>query len=978
MPTLPLRLLALLVVGAVPGSATHAFSAVATAADGPPDHLVISEVVTGGATASDEFIEIYNPTAEPLPIEGIELVYASASGLTVTGRAAWEAGAAEVPPGGHLLIANESGAYAAIADATYATGMAATGGSMALRIIGASSAIDAVGWGTAASTWLEGAVAPAPPAGSSIERLPGDALGSTQDTDDNAADFAVRAVPGPENSTSPPVPDPGSGSPSPSASASPSSAPTPAPEPTATVDPVPTPTVLPSATAVPSAVPTVSPTASPVDPPVAIAIARSLPDGTRVTIEGVALTGSSFTDGGGYVADASGGIAVLLTDAAFDRGELLRIAGEVDDRYAQRTLRATASDVTRLGEATEPGATEIATGSVGEAVEGGLVRMSGVIVGAPVALSSGVAFDVDDGSGPVRLLIGSSTGIGTDGWQAGMTVSAAGVVGQRDSTGSGAAGYRVQPRDDADILAVVAAPTPSPTATPTPAPSTGPSATPTPSPSAGAEVIDIVAARQLPKGSAVRVRGIVTLAPGVVDPVSAVIQDDSGGIILRVADETGPMARGTLVEIDGTRSTLAGLETVRVAGAARVIGTSAEPAARALRTGDAGEALEATLVTVRGGVVGAPRRSSAGTISFELDDGSGPLRVSIAAATGIRATQLTAGAWIEVRGVLGQETTGSLPLRGYRVWPRDASDVRTLAAPAPGADPAPGTTGTAGGVASDAGSPVAAGLESVGGPGPAGLAIGATLVIGPWEELGIGGLLWDGRHLVALNEASGRFVLDAMGDGRPPMALALTGLRAVGMHAELGIGLVELDDEPGAVVRAPGPPAPPRSLGEGTGAGATWSSVVGRFDGEATLATDVAAIAIDLRCDGERPPKRGDVAMTGILVGDPARLVVPCGGIVPAPALARRTVEWPAATEPPQRAATVMPAEGRENQRGGLPAALLLAAAVVLAGGAIGTRLAARNEPPTVSDAGQQPPGQQEPLDPPVLTLVPVPRERAP
>ena len=37
------------------------------------------------------------------------------------------------------------------------------------------------------------------PAGSSLERLPGGALGSTQDTDDNGVDFVVRSVPGPEN-----------------------------------------------------------------------------------------------------------------------------------------------------------------------------------------------------------------------------------------------------------------------------------------------------------------------------------------------------------------------------------------------------------------------------------------------------------------------------------------------------------------------------------------------------------------------------------------------------------------------------------------------------------------------------------------------------------------------------------------------------------------------------------------------------------
>ena len=189
---------ATLVASALPIGAASALEA--------PDHLVVSEVVTGGATASDELIELYNPTAASLPLEGLELIYVSSTGATIARRAAWAAGAASVPAGGHVLVANEAGIYASVADAVYASGMAATGGSVALRISGASAAIDAVGWGTAASTWREGANAPAPSAGASIERLPGGTLGSTQDIDDNGADFIERALPEPQNLASPPTP----------------------------------------------------------------------------------------------------------------------------------------------------------------------------------------------------------------------------------------------------------------------------------------------------------------------------------------------------------------------------------------------------------------------------------------------------------------------------------------------------------------------------------------------------------------------------------------------------------------------------------------------------------------------------------------------------------------------------------------------------------------------------------------------------
>jgi len=39
-----------------------------------PEHLLISEVMTGGASASDEFVELYNPTGGALSLDGLELV----------------------------------------------------------------------------------------------------------------------------------------------------------------------------------------------------------------------------------------------------------------------------------------------------------------------------------------------------------------------------------------------------------------------------------------------------------------------------------------------------------------------------------------------------------------------------------------------------------------------------------------------------------------------------------------------------------------------------------------------------------------------------------------------------------------------------------------------------------------------------------------------------------------------------------------
>ncbi len=693
-------------------SARHALAALASLAivlaalgpalavlDGPPQatsetdetgHLVVSEVMTGGSSGSDEFVELYNPTGGELPLEGLELIYVTASGATVTRKAAWEAGAAGVPPGGHLLVANEAGIFAAIADATYANGLSATGGSMALRIQGASSAIDAIGWGTAASGWLETAPADAPPGGSSLERLPGGSFGSGQDTDDNRADFWIRPDPDPQNAAAPPVP-PATSAPSPSGTPTPS----PSSTPTATPSPMPSPTGSPGP----------SLTAAPTPMPLTVAQARSLPDGSSVTVIATALTGNAFSEGGGYVADATGGIAVLLSDGGFPRGPLLQVSGTVDDRYHQRTIRAAGADVLLLGDGSEPQTGPVTTGEVGEPYEGTLVRISGMVLGSPTTLSAGLAFEVDDGSGPTRVVVGTETGIDTEEWSSGTTLDLVGVVGQRDSTGGGTAGYRVQPRDPGDVLHVAppATPTPGTSSSPGPSPSSSPSASPSPSAAPGPSLVPIADARALESGSRVRVRGVVTLSPGLVDEATAVVQDGSGAIVIRLSDEAGSVVRGELLELVGVRSTLRGMLTLRVVEPPLRLGNRAEPTAARVPTGVVGEDREALLVTLRGAVATGPVRSSAGSVYFDLDDGTGPLRVFFRPAAEISLV-LERGDWLELTGIVGQETSGQQPLRGYRLWPRDDGDVRLVApattaggdrdAPGEGAE---GSTGTAAG-----------------------------------------------------------------------------------------------------------------------------------------------------------------------------------------------------------------------------------------------------------------------------------------
>jgi hypothetical protein len=653
----------------------------------PIGHLLVSEVMTGGASASDELIELYNPSSSALPLEGLEVIYVTATGGTITRKASWAAGAVSLPAGAHLLVANAAGALAGIADLTYTNGLAATGGSVAIRIIGAATAIDAVGWGTAASPWMEGAATAAPAAGASIERLPGGAAGSGQDTDQNAADFVERISPDPQNTASPPIPV---ATPQPTASATPTetSAGTPTPTFAPTIEPSATPT--PAATATVTATPTAAPptpTPSSMPEPMTIAQARALPDGASVLVEGVSLTDGAFSDGGGYLADATGGIALLLDDGSFSRGMTLRVQGVLDQRFSQRTIRAGVADVVVIGPAAEPAAEPATSGSIGEAVEGELVELDGVVVSGQTALTTGIAVDLDDGSGPIRVLVGAATGIDVSGWTREMRLHLRGVVGQRDSSGSGTAGYRVQPRDTADVLALIPPATPSPSASG--------SASVSPSPSGNPAVISIAAARAAAVNSRLTVRGVVTLPTGIGETGNAAIQDASGAILLRLADEAGSLRLGELVEVAGTRSTKAGMETIRVTVPPRQVGNQAQPDALRKATGALGEAQEAMLVVARGEVTLTPRHTSAENVYFDIDDDSGPLRVFVSPRTGLETDTILLGSVVEVGGVLGQETTGALPERGYRLWPRAAGDLRIIS-DAPGVTAGAGTGGGTG------------------------------------------------------------------------------------------------------------------------------------------------------------------------------------------------------------------------------------------------------------------------------------------
>ena len=812
--------------GAVP--LRHGPLAPVAAVTWPVSTLLVGEVVTGGASASDEYIELTNAGASTADLVGLEVVYATSTGTTVTRKASWTA-TRPLEPGQHLLIANASGTYSALADATYSGGLAATGGAIVLRVIGGAP-IDAVGWGDATNAFVEGTVAPAPPARSSLQRRPGGAAGNGIDTNDNAADWSIEGSPiaqnlaatptptptPPPSSTPGPTPAPSSSTPgltpAPSASAgeslpTPTSTPTPTttaappvttPPPTATATPAPsvspapvvspnessspsdgstpshdaqptptgaaspTPTVVPTPVATPTVDPTPTLTQSPASTPTAvpsstpsptttpppvtqIADARSLADGSVVTVEGTLTTDLGALESGrtAFVQDGSGGIAVYLDVDALGAGGLgtmVRMTGTVDSRFSQRTLRVALADVATVGAAPIPAPILVATGAAGENVEGSRVAVSGTVIEAPSALADGTGLLIDDGSGPVRIVV-TPLALGDLVVARASIVSVVGPVGQRDSTGAGTAGYRVFVTVPGDIVVSPAAspspgqtpsatpsissgpsadppvspgsspshapapsstatatpgatpiPTPGPTHTPTPTPyatpspthTPTPSPTPTPAPSSTADpLISISDARASAIGARVHVRGVVFAEPGRLGTAALfAIADSSGAIVVRLpAGATAPV-RGALVDALGPLAAPYGqLEVRPAAGHVTTVGAAGLPLPILLTALDLGESVEARLVAVDVQLDLGPTRAASGDLTVDALDVATGRRIPVMAdaSSGIALSDLARGRRLHLVGVVGQRATRAGRLDGYRIWLRDRSDIASPA-----------------------------------------------------------------------------------------------------------------------------------------------------------------------------------------------------------------------------------------------------------------------------------------------------------
>lgn len=189
-------------LGGSPGTASLTYDAegVATlkcvaSGGGSSAEIRVNEFMTGSTgAASNEFVELVNAGSSAADVGGFKVAYRASAGSSDISLATIPAGTT-IPAGGFYLLAGSGYLGSHAADQTFSTSLSSTGGGIAVRDSG-GVILDSVGYGDATNAFVEAHPATAPPAtaapGSSSDRIP-----DGHDTNDNSADFSVRATPSP-------------------------------------------------------------------------------------------------------------------------------------------------------------------------------------------------------------------------------------------------------------------------------------------------------------------------------------------------------------------------------------------------------------------------------------------------------------------------------------------------------------------------------------------------------------------------------------------------------------------------------------------------------------------------------------------------------------------------------------------------------------------------------------------------------------
>jgi len=265
------------------------------------NHVVISQVKISGATAGDEFIELYNPTGVSVDLSGWRLTRKTSTGASQTNLVASLSGT--LAPKGYYLIANPASPLATNeADIVYSASSSAitTNNTVLLYSDAGTTVVDKVGFGTATDSETtpfttnpddnQSIIRKASTTSTQASLIPGGAeelAGNGEDTDTNSNDFLLLNAAQPRNTHTAAAQTTITPTPSTTVTPTPTqSGPTITGTITPTVTTTPTATITPTVTATPTVSPTATPTSTPrpTSTPTATPTSMNTPTPTPTTI----------------------------------------------------------------------------------------------------------------------------------------------------------------------------------------------------------------------------------------------------------------------------------------------------------------------------------------------------------------------------------------------------------------------------------------------------------------------------------------------------------------------------------------------------------------------------------------------------------------------------------------------------------------------------------------------------------------------
>jgi uncharacterized protein YdeI (BOF family) len=189
--------------------------------------------------------------------------------------------------------------------------------------------------------------------------------------------------------------------------------------------------------------------------PIAIAEARTRPNGDEVTLQGyITVPPGAFNSGTGEngfaIQDDTGGIYVQLDQKLnIGLGTQVRVQGTLDEQNKLRVLKSLPSEIEQVQGTRTVAPRSVRTGDIAEALEGRLVQVTGNVTQTFQDDSPyGYELYIDDGSGEVQVYVYLTAGFDRatlEALTAGQRITVVGLAAQYEAQ------YEIVPRQRSDL-----------------------------------------------------------------------------------------------------------------------------------------------------------------------------------------------------------------------------------------------------------------------------------------------------------------------------------------------------------------------------------------------------------------------------------------------------------------------------------------------------------------------------------------------